>query len=496
MRAEIGALSKQTAKAGAWTAGARLAGKSVDFVALIVLARFLGPSDFGLVAMAMTLIFIVEAVMELPLGAAMLRVPEPTAEVYNTAFTLGALRGLIIAGFFILCAWPISFFYGEPRLVPLVMSLALAPAMRGCVSPMLVEFNRRMDFRRQAGLDITSKTIAVTTAIIVAILTRSYWSIALGTILVAFVALVGSYWLAPMRPRLTLKAWPVFADILTWNLMSQILSAINWQADRFILPRFIPPAAFGRYVMANDLSSLPFQVLAAPLGTPLNVAFVNAHQNGGLRNSYLKASVGIFLLMAPILCFGAIMAEHLIHVFLGPQWAEAAPILTGIALACIGSIPALPMAPLAVSLNKSRQITFRNLVEFAVRVPLTIAGILCFGVMGAIAAKALATLAVLVSTMMAVKSMIGLSYRAQLAAFVGPCAALVISALFLVYVSTLFQDSTDIVMNLVRIGAAGAVYLVTYVGSVYLMARWFGDAVGLTGLVDQLMSRARLRFRT
>ena len=149
--------------------------------------------------MAMTLIFIVEAVMELPLGAAMLRVPEPTAEVYNTAFTLGALRGLIIAGFFILCAWPISFFYGEPRLVPLVMSLALAPAMRGCVSPMLVEFNRRMDFRRQAGLDITSKTIAVTTAIIVAILTRSYWSIALGTILVAFVALVGSYWLAPMR---------------------------------------------------------------------------------------------------------------------------------------------------------------------------------------------------------------------------------------------------------------------------------------------------------
>ncbi|MGJ4858431.1 oligosaccharide flippase family protein [Labrys sp. KB_33_2] len=495
MKAQIGTLSKRTAKAGAWTAGARLAGKAVDFVALIVLARFLGPSDFGLVAMAMTLIFIVEAIMELPLAAAMLRVPAPGPDVYSTAFTLGLLRGLIIAGFFVLCAWPLSYFYGEPRLVPLVMSLALAPAMRGCVSPMMVEYNRQMDFRRQAGLDVASKFIAITAAIVMAIVTRSYWSIAVGTVLVPLVSLVGSYVLAPMRPRLTLKEWPIFADILTWNLMSQILSALNWQVDRLVLPRFIPPAAFGRYAMANDLSALPFQVLSAPLATPLNVAFVTAHQNGGLDKTYLKACVGIFLLMAPVLCFGGIMAEPLVRTFLGAQWAEAAPVLTGLALASIGSIPALPMAPLAVSLNQSRQITLRNLIECAVRVPLTIVAVLAAGVLGAVIAKSVATLAVLVSTMMAVRSMIGISLRTQFVALAGPAAALLISGTPLAYVATLIHADGDIVMNLLRLAAAGILYVLTYVVAVYVISLRFGDVTGIGTLLNTIAARAVVRLK-
>ena len=46
----------------------RLITRCIDFAALIVLARLLSPEDFGLVAIAMSVIMIVEAIMELPLG--------------------------------------------------------------------------------------------------------------------------------------------------------------------------------------------------------------------------------------------------------------------------------------------------------------------------------------------------------------------------------------------------------------------------------------------
>lgn len=495
MKAQIGALSKQTAKAGAWTAGGRIAAKAADLVALIVLARFLGPSDFGLVAMAMTLIFIVEAIMELPLASAMFRVENPGPDVYCTAFTLGVLRGLIIAVFFVICAWPLAYFYGETRLVPLVMSLALAPAMRGCGSPRMAEFSRRMDFRRQASLDVVSKLVAITAAIAMAILTRSYWSIAVGTILAPMVWMIGSYVLAPMRPRFTLKEWPVFADILTWNLLSQILSAINWQIDRLVLPRFIAPATFGRYAMANDLSSLPFQVLSAPLQVPLNVAFVTANQKGGLDRTYLKACVGIFLLMAPILSFGGLMAEPLVRTFLGPQWLEAAPVLMALALVSIASIPCLPMAPLAVSLNQSRQITWRGLIECAVRLPLTIVAVTLSGVVGAVIAKGVAAFAVLGSTMLAVRKMTGLSLRAQLAALLGPVIALVISGAPLAYVASLIHADGDVVMNLLRLAVAGILYVIAYVAAVYVISLRFGDASGIGTLLHSLAARAVVRLK-
>ncbi len=45
--------------AGAWTVGTRLAAKLIDLVMLLCLARFLGPAEFGLVAMAIAAVVVV-----------------------------------------------------------------------------------------------------------------------------------------------------------------------------------------------------------------------------------------------------------------------------------------------------------------------------------------------------------------------------------------------------------------------------------------------------
>ena len=78
-------LSERTVRAGLLTTGARLFTKCLDFVTLLILARFLGPAEFGLVAMAMTAVLIVETLSEMPLGAALLNHQKPTESMYDTA---------------------------------------------------------------------------------------------------------------------------------------------------------------------------------------------------------------------------------------------------------------------------------------------------------------------------------------------------------------------------------------------------------------------------
>ena len=49
-------LTTKTILGAGWTVSSRMAGRLVDFVTILVLARALSPADFGLTAIAITLI--------------------------------------------------------------------------------------------------------------------------------------------------------------------------------------------------------------------------------------------------------------------------------------------------------------------------------------------------------------------------------------------------------------------------------------------------------
>src|SRR3712207_6279647 len=90
-------LAMKTLQGAAWLVSARMVGRVIDFMTLLVLARALSPADFGLVAVAMTLIFVVEVVSELPLSQVLVRLDNIRKSHLDTAFTLAVLRILLIA---------------------------------------------------------------------------------------------------------------------------------------------------------------------------------------------------------------------------------------------------------------------------------------------------------------------------------------------------------------------------------------------------------------
>ncbi|WP_140986288.1 oligosaccharide flippase family protein [Asticcacaulis tiandongensis] len=451
--------SRKTLQAGLWTVGARLGAKIIDFLALLLLARFLGPADFGLVAMAMTAVFIVEAILELPLSAALVRINEPTRRMFHTAFTLGILRGLAIAALLGGLAVPMAHLYSEDKLIPLVCALAFAPILRGLFSPRMVIFAKRMDFRREAIMELTGKIMALSAAIWIAVATESYWAIVIATVGGPAVMLILSYMMAPMRPGFTLKDWPVFADMVSWNMLAQIFSAINWQIDRILLPRFVDISTFGRYATANDLSALPYQAIAAPIARPLLVAFSDAHQNGTLKETYLKSSQALVWIMAPVFAFMGVMALPVIRLLLGEDWVAAAPVLSALAWISLIALPVIPMAPLAMSLNRTRLVALRTFIEFIIRFPLTIGGVMAFGIAGALAAKAVASIAILFSSFSAVRLMTALSLRVQLKTLVRPLILLLPGTTILYLMLPFINSTSSIPLLGVLIFGAGIAYL-------------------------------------
>ncbi|EZP55182.1 Polysaccharide biosynthesis family protein [Sphingomonas sp. RIT328] len=415
------AASHRTALASILAVGGRLLSRLIDLVALIVLARLLQPADFGLISIAMSLIFIVEAVMELPVSQVLLVERDITRSMMDTAFTLSVLRGVVLAVLIGAAAWPFAIVYGDMRLLPLILALALAPAFRGINNPRLALYNRDLDFRRTVATELLGKLVSIGVSIGVAVATGSYWALALGTIASPVTASLMSFVLAPYRPTLSLKDWRLFRNFLSWLSGAQLFSAFAWQMDRLVLGRLAPTASVGRFTMADSLASIPGQVLLTPILGPLSAGLVAVRDDPArLRQAYLKTFAAVALLGFPILAGTALLAHPVVSLALGAKWDMVAPILQWLALAGIPGLLWTPLNALALALRRSTLIFNRQLTDFLVKVPLVIAGAWFFLIPGIAAARAAAALVLAGMAVKAARDAIDLPVWAQLKAILRP----------------------------------------------------------------------------
>jgi len=454
-------LSSRTARASLWTVGGKLSSKALDFISLLILARFLDPGDFGVVAMAMTSVQIVEALSELPLSSVLLNYQKPTDDMFNTAFTLAVMRCIGIWVLLSALSWPMSILYHEPRLIGLQCALAFAPAMRVLGNQRLVEYARVFDFRRDVAIDGVAKMVSLIIATTLAITTHSYWAIAVSTISTATVSTIISHILAPHRVRFTMSQWRIFADMIGWNAAGQVLSAINWQTDKLVLPRFVDTVTFGRFTSADSLISIPVQAIVLPITRPLFSAFVAVRDNGGIGRVYLKASVGIFSIVGPVLLMIAMLSEPVVQLILGPKWTATAPILTWLAFAALALLPSVVLPALAMALNRTHISFIRLVAEFCVKVPIIVILATTLHLQGVLIGHAISSVVVFWTCMVLVKSLTGLSVKEQLKGLSRPMISMIPTALFLYAASRLFGGDDTILFTLLNLiwVCAGAILL-------------------------------------
>ncbi len=414
--------------------GARLVTRVFDLATMLVLARLLLPSDFGLVAIASTLVTIVEAASEIPVAQALVRLPTITAAQYHTAFTLSALRAGLIIVVLVIAAWPFALFYGDLRLVPLVCVLGIAPASRGLVSPRLAEFQKRMNFSRDIAIEIVGKIIGFGAGVGIALLTDSYWSIIVSSVIYPLSMTLISYYFAPYQPNFSLAELDLFAGFIGWMSAAQIVSALNWQFERLLLGKLETASRLGLFSTSNDLATIPMTSLFGPVLRPLLAGFSPLlHDRDRLRRAYQTASSAVLLLGLPLMAAESVLAEPIVLLLLGERWRGAIPLLRLLSLSLMPGLLALPTVPLIMAFGRTKLLFSRNFVEFCVKLPLVLLGTVQFGITGIIWARIISETITAVYCARLVKQLIGLAMFDQLSKCWRPLLSTLIMVVSLVF---------------------------------------------------------------
>ncbi|QYE35057.1 lipopolysaccharide biosynthesis protein [Polymorphobacter sp. PAMC 29334] len=489
-------ISARTGSGAAWLISSRFATRGVDLATLAILARLLDPAAFGLVAIAMTLLLIVEAVFELPILQALVRIEILENGHFDTAFTLGVIRGGVLALVMALCAWPFALIYGDHRLAPLICVLAFAPAMRGVISPRMAIFARQINFRRDFVIEIVGKVAALIAAATVAFTTHSYWAIVAGTVATPTITAAASFGFAPYRPRLSLSHWPAFRSFLGWSSAAQVLSAISWQCDRLLLGHFTTPAGLGRYALASDLAAFPETALVVPVGRPLMAAFaLIRNDDTRLRLAYLKASRTIVLLGLP-LCLGlSLLADPVVRLLLGGKWLAAIPLLRWLALASVPMLAVAPFAGLAMAEGRTEILFRQKVIEAAFKIPAIALAAMTFGVAGVIAVRIGTSVMLAFVTMALVRRISGVTVARQLTGVARPFASGGAMALTLALVTPRLAAIQSPVLLGAALAATVALGALVYAGSGIVLWQLAGRPDCLEAQIIGRLRRMSRRLR-
>src|SRR4051794_32555069 len=227
----MSSVSERLIKGSIWLTLSRAVVNGLSTLSTFILARLLVPADFGLVAIATTLMLIVTSVTEMSLGQALIRHEAPGESHFSAVWTLNATRGTILALLFAGSTVPIATLYNEPRLIAVMLALSLSLFMSGLANPRRVMLQRDLIFWQEFTLNVSQKVIGFIVTVTIALLYRSYWALVLGTLAYQVTNLIVSYTVLPFRPRITFKHIREFFSFSIWLTAGQIVNALNWRFE-------------------------------------------------------------------------------------------------------------------------------------------------------------------------------------------------------------------------------------------------------------------------
>ena len=345
MRMETAEVASRTARGVVWAYGSYVGGRALVLLATAVLARLLTPADFGLVALALIFIGLLETVKDLGLAQSLMVAPEAELEERaQTAFVFSVAVGALLAGVVAALSPVAAAFFDEPELVGILSALGANFLLRALGSTHYALAQKRIDFRRRSAAEFADVLVRGSTGIGLALSGAGAWSLVAGylagTVALTTVLWILVPWRPSLRPRLAhLRQMLGFGGTLT---AIDVASAAVANVDYLFVGRVLGTSALGLYALGYRLPELLVYNLSVVAGMVLFPAFA-ALDRSALKRAFLVSLRYTLMLALPIATALAILAEPFIFAAFGDQWSGSVPamqVLSLFALAVTVAVPA------------------------------------------------------------------------------------------------------------------------------------------------------------
>ncbi|MEI3865700.1 lipopolysaccharide biosynthesis protein [Microbacterium sp. CCNWLW134] len=323
------------------TGAGQLLRVTVQLVSLVVLARLLQPSDFGLVAMTTAVVGVGEVFRDFGLSSAAIQAKSISEAQRSNLFWINTGIGIGLALIAIAFGPLVALFYGEPAVVALMAACSTTFIANGLATQHRADLNRRLRFGALTLVDTCSQILSVVAAIAVAVAGGGYWALVVLTVGQAFLGLIGVVLAARWVPRWYRRGVRMeqFFRFGAGLAGSQLLGYASKNVDSVVLGATLGPTAVGFYNRAYQVLILPLNQFQAP-STRVALPVLSRLSDDRVRYTafLLRGQTILLHAVALILALAASQALPLFDMVLGPNWRESVPIFQALAAGGLASM--------------------------------------------------------------------------------------------------------------------------------------------------------------
>jgi O-antigen/teichoic acid export membrane protein len=468
--------------------------RSIGLISTVILARLLVPADFGLVALAMAIIGVLELMSAFGFDIALIQNQRASREHYDTAWTFNLIIFAGMSVILIALAQPAATFYEDARLAPIMYWLALGTFVLGFENIGVVAFRKELEFNKEFRFLAIKKLLSFTVTVTLALVLRNYWALVAGIITSRIAGVALSYALHPFRPRLSLAAHADLLHFSKWMLVSNTIRSLNDTLGSFIIGKMSGAHTLGIFNVSYEVSTLPSSELSAPIHRATLPGFAKMSADRiVMRRSFLDVLSLTALIGLPAGLGIAAIAEPLVWVMLGEKWLETIPLIS--LLAVFGAVALLESNPhyIFIAIGKPRITAVLTTLQFSLKVPLLIIGLNALGAIGAGLALLIVQALMLPIAYSVVARILELRFIELLRVLWRPIVAGVVMYFAVQALHAEWPETGAIMQRVVEMIVLVAIGFLTYAGVVFSLWKLAGAPYGAEQLVIERLPRLVLR---
>lgn len=327
-----------------------------NFVGIIILARFLTPVDFGIMAMAATVSNLIMMFRDLGLTTPVVQRRDLSDAQMSALYWVNITFGVALTAATIAMAPVVAWFYDQPALTLIVSVLAsgFLIGTTGALQDALLRRNLR--FAAMAAIKSTAAIVALVVGIGAAWLGYGIWALVAMRLAQTATQGIGSWLASRWRPGWYKRGTEVRSLLAVAGNVSgsQLSIYLSRNADNVLIGWYWGEFALGLYAQAYKLLMFPMNQIGPPLNSVmLPLLSKLANDPAAYRSAYRRVTEKVVILTMPLTCLILVFPAEVIQVLLGPQWSAAAPILAWFGIAMIYQPVVATSGCLLMSQNRS-----------------------------------------------------------------------------------------------------------------------------------------------
>lgn len=367
-------LKKKTALSVLWSV-VRVAWSTVaTFVIFVILARILGPADFGTFALASLFVEIGRVLAYAGLGDAITRQLDLDEELADTCFWATIAFSAIVASLVFVFAPYYGLLVRDPAVAGILRWLAPLLILSSLAVIHNARLAREFGHKSLAGQAIAASLLSGITAVVCAFLGWGVWALVAQTAVNAAVTVLLGWFYYPWMPKFRFNV-AMFRSVFLFSV-SLVVTQLMWmllaRVQDIFISRWYGAVEVGRYRIAWRLIELIGQAVLAPIGS-VSLVTLSRLQNDrvAFRNAYNKIVGAAALGTIPLLFgFGA-LSNDMIALLFGDKWGNAGDIATVLVLMSVPFVTNFFASSALSAVNRAESILSVAALQFAATLVLT-----------------------------------------------------------------------------------------------------------------------------